>query len=410
MPRVMRFPWLPHAVVLASFLGVTGAACKGSGGSGKQEAGKPLRIGVITSLTGAQAAFGKAHKLGYEIAASEINAKGGVLGRKIEIIYYDDEGKPDQAAQGTTKLIDQDNVPIILGAYSSETTLAVIRAVIPKSVPLIMPTATADNTMETGSPWIFRTCAGARAYASAMADFLKNNGAPKTVAIIYENTNFGQSNGKAMEAAAPAAGMTVVANEAYQAKETDYKALLQRVKDKDPEVIYYASYLLDAITLMKQTAQVDLNPRFLTAAGTGFSAAEFPTENKGAGKFAEYTFSVSQWLPSAKWEGSKQFDEAYFKLSNTHPAYHGMQAYAALMVAADAIKNAGSEDHQKIADAIRAEHLNTPFGPISFDAKGQNPHPVLITQIQGGQYKVVWPPDQAEAKPILTTPKWSERP
>lgn len=409
MPHVMRSSWLPHAVLLATLFSFTAAACKGGGG-GKQQGGGTLKIGVITSLTGAQAAFGKAHKLGYEIAASEINAKGGVLGKQIEIIYYDDEGKPDQAAQGTTKLIDQDNVPIILGAYSSETTLAVIRAVTPKSVPLIMPTATADNTVETGSPWVFRICAGAKAYASAMADFLKNNGAPKTIAIIYENTNFGQANGKAMETAAPASGMTVVANEGYQAKETDYKALLQRVKDKDPEVIYYASYLLDAITLMKQTAQVDLNPKFLTAAGTGFSAAEFPSAEKGAGKFAEFTFSVSQWLPSAKWEGSKQFDEAYFKVANTHPAYHGMQAYATLMVAADAIKNAGSEDHQKIADAIRKEHLDTPFGPIAFDAKGQNAHPVLITQVQGGKYKVVWPPDQAEAKPILTLPKWSERP
>jgi branched-chain amino acid transport system substrate-binding protein len=392
-----------------SLFGFTAAACKGGGsGGGKQEGSGTLKIGVITSLTGPQAAFGKAHKIGYEIATSEINAKGGVLGKQIEVIFYDDQGKPDQAVQGATKLMDQDHVAIVLGAYSSETTRAVIPAVTQKGIPLIMPTATADNVVETGSPWVFRICAGAKAYAAAMADFLKNNGAPKTVAIIYENTNFGQANGKAMEAAAPAAGMTVVANEAYQASSPDYKALLQRVKDKDPEAIYYASYLLDATTLMKQTAQLDLNPKFLTAAGTGFSAAEFPTE-KGAGKFAEYTFSVSQWLPSAKWEGSKQFDEAYFKLANTHPAYHGMQAYAALVVAADAIKNAGSEDPKKIADAIRTEHINTPFGPIAFDAKGQNAHPVLVTQVQGGQYKVVWPPDQAEAKPIMPTPKWSER-
>lgn len=407
MPHVMRSSWLPHAVVLASVLGFTAAACKGGGG--KQEASNTVRVGVITSLTGAQAAFGKAHKLGYEIAASEINAKGGVLGKQIEVIFYDDQGKPEQAVQGASKLMDQDHVAIILGAYSSETTRAVIPAVTQKGIPLLMPTATADNVVETGSPWVFRICAGAKAYAAAMADFLKNNGAPKTIAIIYENTNFGQANGKAMEAAAPAAGMQVVANEAYQASSPDYKALLQRVKDKDPEAIYYASYLLDAITLMKQTAQVDLNPKYLTAAGTGFSAAEFPSENKGAGKYAEYTFSVSQWLPSAKWEGSKQFDDAYFKLANTHPAYHGMQAYAALVVAADAIKNAQSEEPKKIADAIRNEHINTPFGPIAFDAKGQNAHPVLVTQVQGGQYKVVWPPDQAEAKPILPTPKWSER-
>jgi len=390
-----------------SLYGFTAAACKGGGG-GKQEGGGTLRIGVITSLTGPQAAFGKAHKLGYEIAASDINAKGGVLGKQVEVVIYDDQGKPDQAVQGASKLMDQDHVVIVLGAYSSETTRAVIPAVTQKGIPLIMPTATADNVVETGSPWVFRICAGAKAYAAAMADFLKNNGAPKTVAIIYENTNFGQANGKAMEAAAPASGMTVVANEAYQASSPDYKALLQRVKDKDPEVIYYASYLLDATTLMKQTAQLDINPKYLTAAGTGFSAAEFPTE-KGAGKFAEHTFSVSQWLPSAKWEGSREFDDKYFKIAGGHSAYHGMQAYAALVVAADAIKNAGSEDPKKIADAIRAEHLSTPFGPIAFDAKGQNAHPVLITQVQGGQYKVVWPPDQAEAKPVMPTPKWSER-
>src|SRR3954447_18519553 len=163
MPHVMRFSWLPHtavrAVVLASLFVVPGAACKGGGGGGKQEASKTLRIGVITSLTGAQAAFGKAHKLGYEIAASEINAKGGVLGKQVEIDYYDDEGKPDQAAQGASKLMDQDHVAIILGAYSSETTRAVLPAVTQKSVPLIMPTATADNVVETGSPWVFRICA-----------------------------------------------------------------------------------------------------------------------------------------------------------------------------------------------------------------------------------------------------------
>ncbi|HEX2692199.1 MAG TPA: ABC transporter substrate-binding protein, partial [Kofleriaceae bacterium] len=180
-----------------------------------------------------------------------------------------------------------------------------------------------------------------------------------------------------------------------------------RVQAKEPEVVYFASYLLDATTLMRQTEQVGLIPKYFTAAGTGFSAAEFPTE-KGAGKFAEYTFSVSQWLPSAKWAGSKEFDDAYFKLAGTHPAYHGMQAYAALVVAADAINNAKSDQPQAIADAIRKEHLDTPFGPIQFDAKGQNAHPVLITQIQGGQYKVVWPPDVAETKPV-PTPAWADR-
>jgi branched-chain amino acid transport system substrate-binding protein len=261
--------------------------------------------------------------------------------------------------------------------------------------------------METGSPWIFRICAGANAYAAAMADFLKNNGAPKTMAIVYENTNFGQANAKAMKDAAPKVGINVVDEEAYQAASPDYKALLQRVVASNPEVVYFASYLLDATALMRQSEQVSLNPKWIAAAGTGFSAAEFPTA-KGAGKYAEYTFSVSQWLPQAKWAGSKEFDEAYMKLAGTHAAYHGMQAYTALVVAAAAINNAKSDKPQAIADEIRKLHIETPFGPISFDAKGQNAHPVLITQVQNGEYKLVWPLDVAETKPVAT-PAWADR-
>ena len=121
-----------------------------------------------------------------------------------------------------------------------------------------------------------------------------------------------------MNEAAPAAGMKVVDTEAYQASSPDYKSLLQRVKAKNPEVVYFASYLLDATTLMRQSEQVSFNPKYYTSAGTGFAVADFPTE-KGAGKYANYTFSVAQWLPSAKWAGSKEFDEKFFQLTKTHP-------------------------------------------------------------------------------------------
>ena len=396
----MRSHWLLGAVVLGSLV----AGCKGGGD--KQDA-SALHIGVITSLTGPAAAFGQAHKNGYTVAVNQLNAKGGVLGKKVVLEFYDDQSKPDQAVQGVAKLVDQDHVPIILGAYSSENTRAIVPAVTQKQIPLLMPTATADNVMESGSPWVFRICAGANDYAAATIDFLKHNGEPKTIAIVYENTNFGQANGKAMHGAATAAGMTIVAEEAYQASSPDYKAMLQRVAAASPEVVYFASYLLDASTLMRQSEQVGLNPKFVTSAGTGFAAAEFPTD-KGAGKYAEYTISVSQWLPTAKWEGSQQFDDEFTKLTGSHPAYHAMEAYASLIVAADAITQAKSEQPKAIADAIRAEKITTAFGPIAFDAKGQNAHPVLITQVQSGQYKVVWPPDHAEAK-LVPTPAWADR-
>src|SRR5262249_51122596 len=370
--------------------------------------GQATKIGVITSLTGSQAAFGEAHKNGYAIALDEINAKGGVLGKKVELDIYDDQSKPDQAVQGVSKLVDQDGVPIILGSYSSENTKAIIGSVTQRETPLIIPTATADNVMDSKSPWVFRICAGANDYARATIAFLKANGAPKTMAIVYENTNFGQSNMKAMSAAAKEAGTNLVAVESYEAKSPDYKAVLQRVKQANPDVIYFCSYLLDASTLMRQTREVDLNPKYYTSAGTGFAAAEFPTD-KGAGKNADFTFSVSQWLPSAKWAGSREFDDEYFKRFKSHPQYHAMQAYAALRVAAEAINTAKSLEPAKIRDAIKNLNMPaTPFGAIKFD-NGQNQHPVLITQIQGGQYRVVFPGDAAETKPIIPAPVWAKR-
>jgi len=384
------------------------AGCKGGG---RAENGNTIRIGVITSLTGSNAAFGQAHKNGYTIAVNEINAKGGVLGKQVELDYYDDQSKPDQAVQGVSKLVDQDHVPIILGAYSSESTRAILPVVTQKNIPLLIPTAVADNVMETGSPWIFRICAGSGSFASSTLDFLQKNGAPKTVAIVYENTNFGQSNDKSMKAAVEKANwIKLLDEEAYQASSPDYKALLQRVKAKQPDVVYFASYLLDASTLMHQAEQVNLNPKYYTSAGTGFAAAEFPTQDKGAGKYAEYTYSVSQWLPSAKWKGSTEFDQKYVQLVGSHPAYHGMEAYAVLLTAVAAIDAAKSAQPQAIRDALKNLNLpDTPFGPVKFDAKGQNAHPVLVTQVQGGQYKVVWPPDAAENKPIIPTPEWSKR-
>jgi branched-chain amino acid transport system substrate-binding protein len=368
-----------------------------------------VKIGVILPLTGSQAAFGEALKNGYFIALDEINAKGGVLGKKVELDIYDDQSKPDQAVQGVSKLVDQDRMTLLLGSYSSESTMAMIPVVTQRQVPLIIPIAVADNLLDSKSPWIFRVGASTTDYARATAAFLKDNGAPKTMAIVYENTNFGQSSMKAMTAVAQAGGIKLVAVEPYEAKSPDYRAVLQRVKQANPEVIYFCSYLLDATTLMRQSQEIDLNPRYFTSAGTGFAIAEFPT-SKGAGKNAEYTFTVMQWLPAARWAGSKEFDTEYFRRYNAHPTHHPMAAYATLLVAARAINDTKSLNSAKVRDSIRNVNLPmTSFGPIKFDASGQNQHPLMITQVQGGQFRIVYPTDAAETRPVIPAPQWSKR-
>ncbi len=406
--RSLALPYLPLTLRAALSLLVLSAAACHRGQEAKDSGSGPVKIGVITAITGTQAAFGQAHQRGYAFALEEINAEGGVLGRPVSLDTYDDQSKPDIALQGASKLVDQDQVPVVLGSYSSESSLALVPTMTRKQVPLLMPTATADNVMEQKSAWVFRLCAGSGDYAAAIIGFLKSHGSPKTLAIIYENTNFGQSNAAAMRKAAAASGMTVVDEEAYSAGSPSYSPMLQRVKEKKPEILYFASYLLDATTLMRQSRQVDLNARFFTAAGTGFSAAEFPTDDKGAGKDAEYTIAASQWVPQVKWPGAKEFDEKFLAKHGAHPAYHAVQAYAALKVVAAAINEAKSAEPAAIRDSLRKVHVESAFGPIHFAENGQNPHPVVITQVQKGKHVVVWPEDIAVA-PVLDAPPWSAR-
>ncbi len=364
------------------------------------------KVGVISSFTGSEQAFGTQHERGYTLALEEINASGGVLGKPLEIIKYDDQSKADVAVQGVSKLVDQDKVPVVIGAYASQSTLALVQPVIKRQVPLVIPTATADNVLASKSPWVFRVCSGADDLAHATVDFLKATGLPKTMAIVYENTNFGQANAGAMRTWAKNFGIPVVSDEAYGAGSPSYTAMLQKVKEKAPEAIYFASYLLDATQLMKQARQVNLNPRVYTSAGTGFALPSFLS---GAGKDAEYTVSGQQWMRESKWPGSKQFADTVKARWGEYPSYHAVQAYVSLKIVADAIKRAGKWEPAAIRDAIAKTEMMSIFGPIKF-VNQQNQHPVLITQVQQGAFQVVAPPDQATAQPVLPTPPWSARP
>src|SRR6185369_17050917 len=169
----------------------------------------------------------------------------------------------------------------------------------------------------------------------------------------------------------------------------------------------FVSYLADATLLMRQSKEIDLNPRVFTAGGAGFSLPDFL---KGAGETAEYTISVTQWTPDAKWTGSREWAEKFrARFTNSEPSYHSVQAYISLKILADAIARAGSTDRTAIRDAIKTSSLDSVFGPIHFDDVGQNDHPVAITQVINGKFVTIWPESAAIRAPVVPTPAWNSR-
>jgi branched-chain amino acid transport system substrate-binding protein len=390
---------------LAGLFALAGCGTSGGNSGGSGESDNTLTLGVITSITGADSEFGKAQKEGYEVALEEINKSGGILGKQVKLVYLDDKSSAQEAAKDVDQLVSQYHAQLILGPYSSGSALAVVQKATTYKIPDIVPTATAANVTQTGSKYVFRLCATSEDYAKAICELLKQQGDAKTMAIVHEDQNFGTSADKAMQKYAQQYGFQIVDDESYSTKDLDYKAMLERVKEHHPDVIYFASYSKDAVALMKQAQEIDLNAKYFTAAGTGFSVGTFPQD---AGKAGEYTLAAGQWDPSAKWPGSKEFYDKVHEKFGDYPSYHDMEAYAALYVAKEAIEKAGAYDAAKIRDALANLQMETAFGPVKFDETGQNAHPVIVTQVQNGKFVTVFPADVATGK-LEPTPPWSQR-
>ncbi|HSB08452.1 MAG TPA: ABC transporter substrate-binding protein [Blastocatellia bacterium] len=364
-----------------------------------------IRVGVITSLTGPEARFGQAQKYGYEMALDEINGSG-VLGKKLELIYQDDTSKPEVASLTVEKLSDRDDIVALMGAYSSSATFPAAAVANRYQIPMLCPSAITDEITRQGYEWVFRVCAASSDYGRALVDFLSKVADAHRLAVVYENTQFGSSVARAALEQAPRAGIEIVAYEAYDQGGTDFTPLLTRVKSEEPDAVLFVSYLADATLLMRQSKEIDLNPKVFTAGGAGFSLPDFL---KGAGDTAEFTISVTQWTPDATWTGSREWADAFRARWNYEPSYHSVQAYMSLKILADAIQRAGSTMRTAVRDAIRTSSMDSIFGPIHFNSVGQNEHPVAITQVLGGKFVTTWPPSVAIKPPYLPTPQWRSR-
>lgn len=386
--------------------GLLGCAAAGPAPAPTPTDAGPIRIGIVTPISGSQARFGQAHLQGYDIALQEINAAGGVLGRPLKLIFEDDQSVPEQAAAAVEKLATQDQVTLVIGAYSSSATLLAAGMAERYQVPLIVPTAAADEITRQGYRWVFRIAAPSQIYTQTILDFMDQIDSPERLAIVFENTGFGTSVAEAAERQARARGIAVVGYHAYRAGLGNFRPMLEEVKRTRPDAVLFVSYLDDAVALMTQSRAVDFNPPMFAAAGAGFGLPDFP---QVAGPAAEYTISVTQWTPDAQWVGvadfTRQFQEKYGYL----PQYHSAEAYTALHLAADALRRAGVPARTAVRGALGSTDLSTIFGEIRFDQQGQNHHPMLVTQIIDGQFITVYPPEVAARPPVYPAPSWSER-
>ena len=369
-----------------------------------------LELSIPLPLTGSQAKFGEMEKKSYEIAAEEINAQGGIKGQKVVLTFEDSQGKPEIARSIAEKLIDVKKQPLIFGEYSSSCSKAVAAVAEERKTPYLVVTGAADDITQQNYKYVFRLNPSSEYYSAGLISFFKEVVKPKSIAILYESSDFGTSGAKDMEKQAAALGMKVLVNEKYEKGAVDFKPILSKVKSVRPDVIYMVSYVMDASLLMKQIKELRIDAKLFAGGAAGFAIPEFIDNAKDA---AEYVVTATLWSPQAKYKGAKEYGEKYKKLYGDYPSYHGAEAYSALYIVKDALERAKSMDQENIRAALKATAMETAFGPIKFEDKSgyqnQNFMDTLVLQVIKGEHQTIWPQQYAMQKYLYPIPKWRER-
>lgn len=377
---------------------------------------KPIKIGIIMSLTGKEANFGNmiynSNMMAYHnLGVKEIN------GRPIKFVMEDDGSNPQTARSAMEKLITMDKVDMVVGGYTSSCTAAMAGTAEDLGCPLVIDCGSADAITTKPNKWIF---SGPRVpashYGDALWSLLDKVIKPKTVALFYENTDWGTSSSKALRAGFKKRGIKILFDQPYDSGSMTFIPMLTRIKADKPDLVVAVSYLTDAIMIAKQMAQIHLNvPLFMGYAG-GYTMPEFVNH---AGKDVNYIASTTNWTPQAPWPGVKKYFAAYKAKYHMPPDYHGAQGYAAMQIAIDALQRASKPiNRNSIREALTKTDLMTMMGRIKnhawTDSMGHHYYNqglplTYVIQWQNEKQQVVWPPNAKTANLIYPVPPYGKR-
>jgi branched-chain amino acid transport system substrate-binding protein len=365
----------------------------------------PIKIGASMSVTGTYAKPGSYQKEGYDICIDELNAKGGLLGRKVELVIYDDQSQPATAVKLYEKLITEDKVDAVMGPYSSAVSEAVANVTEKYKKVMVAPLAATTSIFKKGRKYIFMVITPAENYLDGLIDMAAKRGL-KTVAIINEDTLFPKASAAGTAEAAKKRGMQVVLQEAYPKGNTDFSALLVKIKAANPDVIAAGTYFDDAVAITRQMKELNVNPKMfgLTVGGDLPEFYDLLKQN------AEYVYGSTQWDESLPYPGQKEFLAAYTKKFKHEPSYHAAAGYAGCLIYGEAVKRAGTLDADKVREQLLKMEIKTAFGDYKVEADGfQVAHKMVMLQWQDGKRVVVWPDDLASGKLRYPTPEWGKR-
>ena len=405
-----------------------GAALLALGTAQNGLAQQSVKVGAIYPLSGNAASAGGFSKAAIELAVDLVNhgnpdlkdvplADGKGLprlgGAKIEVIFADNQGTPAAGQNQALRLITEEKVVALIGAYQSGITVTTSAMAERHGIPFLTPESVAANLTERGFKWFFRATPVAGDFARAYSAFLKEQRAAgqKTgsIAVVNENTEYGNSVASVIKEQFAKDGHNITQVIPYSANTTDVQPQVLQLKEKNPDVVIFISYTSDAILYAKTMKDLSWKPAIMIADDAGFNDPSFVATS---GVLVEGLVNRSSFAVGKPGSVSAVINELYkMKTGNDldDPSARAMQG---MLIMADAINRAGATEPAKIQAALKATDLKasqviTGYDGVKFDDKGQNVlASSLITQLQGGKYVPVWPKDKAAGELKLPYKGW----
>ncbi|MEY2466047.1 MAG: branched-chain amino acid transport system substrate-binding protein [Verrucomicrobiota bacterium] len=372
----------PLAITL---LGVFLSGCNKPGESG--EAGNSsgtIKVGEFASLTGKEATFGISSHEGTLMAIEEINAAGGVLGKKLQLLTEDTQSKAGEPATVVNKLIARDEVVAILGEVASSRSLEAAPICQQNKIPMISPSSTNPKVTQVGD-FIFRVCFIDPFQGTVMANFATKTLHEKRVAVfVDEKSDYSKGLAKFFKEKFVANGGEIATELDYNGGDKDFKAQLTAIKSANPNGVFVPGYYTDVALICVQARQLGLEVPFY--GGDGWESEKLTEIGRDA---VEGNYFSTHYSPAVGSELSKKFVEDYKKRWNGKtPDALAACGYDSALVLADAIKRAGSIDGQKVRDALAAtKDFPAVTGVITINENRDAVKSAVILQIKDGKYK-----------------------
>lgn len=410
------------------------AVLAGMGIAVAAQAQQEVKIGVIYPLTGPSAAVGGELRSALELAADIVNngAKGiqdlpfaegkglsNLKGAKIKLVFADHQANPQVGATEAERLITQEKVSAIIGAYNSAVTATASQVAERAGIPFLNPESSSASLTQRGFKWFFRTTPHDDLFVHNAFEFLKELEAkkgikPGAIATFNENGLWGTETTKLQAKLAPEFKYNLVKQIVYPAKTTQLTSEVQTLKAASPNVVLQSSYTPDAILSMKTYKELGFNPDMVLANNAGFTDTDFI---KTLGKDAEYVITREVWALdlAARNPLIKQVNDLFHSRYKINFTGNSSRTFTGLMVMADAINRAGSTEPAAIRKALTetkllGDQLIMPWKGVKFDETGQNVQGRgILVQIVDGKYNTVWPFNMASRDVVWPMPKWDQR-